>query len=299
MVLPVPAPADPTSRWVRDRRQPKLPGRDERGAPLPKNPARTAPDHRIYATDPALRRELAERSGEELERNRYYWHRRGDWRWCHYRDNWGNQWYGFYRGSSFYWTRREFGRWWWFDGGAQRWTYWDNGYWWWPDPAGPTTYVLLDDAYYPYQPDEQGVVLPAPPASTPPEPDSLEAEPAPPPEAQETAAAETVYSPDGTRLVRIVGPRREASLFDRSSGETPRLISYLAGDVKDVSFSDGGEDQPLQVFLTLSDGTFLLFDGDGRRFNPQEAGAGSLPPSDEPPSDLSVPPAPDETAPAR
>jgi hypothetical protein len=113
-------------------------------------------------------------------------------------------------------------------------------------------------------------------------------------------------SPDGTREVQVYGDRHEAFLYDRTGGGEPRFIAYLATGVKHVQFSEGtGID--LHVMLLMRDGSYDVFDADGRSVlpqtgngapaTPQTPGTDAIPaqsgtPSDAAPSDAAPPSAP-------
>ncbi|NNN04878.1 MAG: hypothetical protein HKL90_03160 [Elusimicrobia bacterium] len=248
-----------------------------------------APDHgAVSGVQGFARRALALQSSETRV-NHPYWHDVGGMRYAHWYDG-RRHWYGFYNGPQFYWTRYDDNRWWWYDQGADRWLYWHDNYWWWNNPNAPQTpYVVIGDSYYPY--DE---TLQQPAASADAEPtDSSDA----------IAAADSnggganeqaVVSPDSTREVQIYGERREAFLYDRSSGE-PQFLAYLAPGVKSAQFSESTGDK-LQVLLLLLDGTYDVFDAQGRSALRPVDGAPSQPstpgvdavPADAP--DMGAPP---------
>jgi hypothetical protein len=75
-------------------------------------------------------------NSDESQRNRYYWHDDGGDRFCHFRDSWGQHWYGWYGGDSFFWVRNFDDRWWNYDAATGRWLYWNDGQWWWQDDLG-------------------------------------------------------------------------------------------------------------------------------------------------------------------
>jgi hypothetical protein len=74
-------------------------------------------------------------------------------------------------------------------------------------------------------------------------------------------------SPDGTREVQVYGDRREAFLYDRTGGGDPQFIAFLASGVKHVQFSEVGGDT-LQVMLLMLDGSYDVFDANGRSILP-------------------------------
>ncbi|HVM33681.1 MAG TPA: hypothetical protein VMU88_11145, partial [bacterium] len=90
----------------------------------------------------------------ETRPNYYYWHSYNGYRYCHYYDNWGYHWYGWYLGDTCFWTRYYWGNWWWYDGAAARWCYWHDGGWWWNDPYNTSTvYIYVNGDYQPVQTD--------------------------------------------------------------------------------------------------------------------------------------------------
>src|SRR6185295_3784684 len=73
-------------------------------------------------------------------------------------------------------------------------------------------------------------------------------------------------SNDGTRKVKVLGDGRDGFLFDTSGSYSFEPV-FLASGVKDVKFSDTSKGQPLQIILTLNDGTFRMFDDYGTAYN--------------------------------
>lgn len=165
----------------------------------------------------------------------------------------GHPWYGYYRGSDFYWTRWHANNWWWYNSHYNRWSVWWNGYWWWSEPGG-VTYVYLNNQYYPYAP---GVVQVAPPPvmAAPTESEI--------PDSSDESAAQSLKSPDGKRMVQISGPENEAFLYDTSSS-SPRFMRFLAKNVDRVRFSGGKIGQPLQILIDFKgDSRFTVYDAEG------------------------------------
>jgi hypothetical protein len=200
----------------------------------------------------------------------------------------GHPWYGFYIGPRYYWARWYGNNWWWYDSQFARWAFWYDGYWWWNAPTG-ITYVYVNNAYTPY---DEGVVNVAPPTAvgTPPTDGSV------PPSVQNTEPAainadQTATSPDGRRMVQIVGPSSEAFLYDTSSGK-PVFMKYLAKDVQRARFDGGQNGKPLQILVDYkTNSDFTLFDSEGRpqggSILPQTAEASAISPAKMP-----APPAP-------
>ncbi|HTC19457.1 MAG TPA: hypothetical protein VK859_01320 [bacterium] len=81
------------------------------------------------------------------------------------------------------------------------------------------------------------------------------------------AGNETVYrSPDGTRMVKVEVNGGDSFLMDTAIPPSFNPI-YLASQVTNVQFSDTSDGTPLQVMLTLSDGSSDVFDDQGNPLN--------------------------------
>jgi hypothetical protein len=247
-----------------------------------------APDHRSIVGSKEFAGRVFSHERDERQVNHVYWHNEGGQRYAHWYDG-KVHWYGFYNGPRFYWSRYEDNRWWWFDQTASRWLYWHDGYWWWNDPANPATMdVVVNDNYYPY-------------AEVAAEP-SLAPGAAPDDSSSAMAAVEasgkgvhgnfSKASPDGTREVQVYGARREAFLYDRTGGGDPRFIAFLAAGVKHVSFSESAGNN-LQVMLLMLDGSYDVFDADGRSVLPSTGNGApaqpGVPGTDAVPADSSAP----------
>jgi len=181
----------------------------------------------------------------ETQVNHYYWHSYGGFNYCHYYDPWGYHWYGWYVGGSCFWTRYYGNRWWWYDGDDDRWCYWYNGFWWWQDPVNVSVVYVYNNGDYTPATSSETVVQ----ADT-----------------NDQSGGSVFFSPDGTRKVRIVGDDRDAILYD--TADTPSFKPvYLTTGVQDVKFSNTRNGAPLQIVLTVRDGSFEMFDGYGNPFN--------------------------------
>jgi hypothetical protein len=180
----------------------------------------------------------------ETERDRYYWHRDQGFEYSHYVDGSGFQWYGWYVGTDYFWTRYNAGRWWWYDTGFGRWCFWNDNFWWWQDPNHVgDLYCYHDSSYIPVNSADDQIDVDAPA-----QPDS------------------TVFkSPDGSRVVKIASESKDAFLYDAAVPPefTPK---YLASGVVSVEYSDPGTGRPLEIVLKLDDGTFDLLDADGEPY---------------------------------
>ena len=200
----------------------------------------------------------------EAVRGRAYWHVDRGIRYAHYYDARGAHWYGFYWGPHFYWTRYSGNRWWWFDAPLRRWVYWWSGFWWWTGPGGAAYYYNGTD-FVPYGGTVEMQPVPAAAPVAAPEP--------PPTPATFSVAAPDSISPDGARFVQVIGPRSEAYLYARKNGDNV-FVNYLGPDVESVRYSGGGDSGlPLQVLVNRKNGTFIVFDRDGK---PQEASAPAI-----------------------
>ena len=241
---------------VNDNRHIEAPRHYENGAEIHERPAQAPPLHHAEVVhNEIMLRSIAREQGAERARNQYYWHNSDGRRYSHYRDADDIDWYGFYFGPSFYWTRYYGDRWWWYDQGYARWVFWWNGYWWWQGPGG-SDYVYMDNNYYPYQ--EGSVTV-------------LKSTTVPVAEASSIPGEGKQWtSPDLRRMVEVTGTQDAALLYDRT-GANPVFMSYLGRDVAKVRFSGGVTGQPLQILLDFKDGTFALFDADGKAEEPQSA----------------------------
>ena len=110
--------------------------------------AHDLPRHSRVVRNKPLIDSIRSKQREENTPGRYYRHTVGRNRYVHYQDK-GVHWYGFYRGSHFYWTRWHEGHWWHYDGAKSRWVYWWSGHWWWQGPSN-VVYVYVNDDYQPY-----------------------------------------------------------------------------------------------------------------------------------------------------
>jgi len=191
------------------------------GAALNAAPATQPPLQHASVADPALATTIVNQQGNETAPNRYYWHDDGGVRYAHYVTGGGDNWYGFYVGNAYYWSRWHLGRWWWYDPGYQRYVYFHGGYWWWQDPDRPqNVYVYVNDSYVPYQ---TAVALSAPPpAPTAPAPAAARptnvvvgVAPAGPPEprySSDVDAPQYELPQDPHRLALVIGVEDYASL---------------------------------------------------------------------------------------
>lgn len=182
----------------------------------------------------------------ETRNNFYYWHRDNGLSYCHYIDGSGYHWWGWYAGSQFFWARNYASRWWWYDTDFDRWCFWNNGFWWWQDPYHVgDLYCYNNDNYIPCNSSEDQVVVTAP----------------------TDANEHDINSADGTRTVKLFSDSEDAFLYDTANPPTFDPV-YLASGVKSVSFSDTSNGRPLQIILTLNDGSYDMFDNFGNPYNP-------------------------------
>jgi hypothetical protein len=180
----------------------------------------------------------------ENRANNYYWHTWNGINYCHYYDNWGYHWYGWYLGSSYFWTRWYGNNWWWYDNAYDRWCYWHDGGWWWQDPYHVNVIYVYNNGNYS-------------PINSNPAYDNPDGNP---------NGGQTVYqSNDGTRKVKVMGDGQDAFLYDTSNSPSFDPI-YMASGVREVKFSDTSNGGPLQIMLTLGNGSFEMFDAYGNRY---------------------------------
>lgn len=225
-----------------------------------------------FTRNSGVTRGIVSQQRTEVVPNHYYYHNAGGVRYWHYYHG-GLHWYGFYFGPRFFWFPYWGGYWWWYDVNEARWAFWWDGYWWWEGPGG-ALYIDVDGNYVPYDQYEsqaqsqqeqagaqqQGTEQQAPqPPSTPPSaPPSTAAAASNAPAEQGSAWT----SPDGKRMVQIVGPTGMAYLYDESQPK-PVLLKPLTGNVDSVKFSGGKNGQPVQILLELKDGSFAVYDANG------------------------------------
>ena len=198
-------------------------------------------------------------AGFERDENRaghYYWHHDGGFDYCHYRDPYGYQWYGWYLGDRCFWTRYYDSRWWWYDADFDRWSFYNDGFWWWQDPYHVgDLYCYSDGSYIPCNSADDQIVVTQP----------------------STVPVTSFASPDGTRTVKLVDVSDDAFLYDNAVPPSFNPI-YLASGVQRVEFSNSANGRPMEIVLKLNDGSFDLFDGEGQPYNPSgENPAGQAP----------------------
>jgi len=187
---------------------------------------------------------LEHADAEESERGHYYWHRDDGFEYGHYVDDYGFNWYGWYVGDQYFWTRDYEGRWWWYDEDVGRWCFWNDDFWWWQDPNHIGDLYCYNDGTY----------IPANSAEDPVEVASTDA-----------PSLESFASPDSSRIVKISGDTKDAFLYDGSSPPTFQPI-YLASGVQSVEYSDPRNGNPLQIILKLDDGSFDVLDSKGNPY---------------------------------
>jgi hypothetical protein len=167
----------------------------------------------------------------------YSWHDYDGFSYCYYRDQWDNDWYGWYGNNQFYWTLYYDNYWWWNDPGYG-WCYWNDNNWWWDNPQNPNVvYVYANGNFRPYH-----------------------------------SAANRAYSsnrvfksPDGSRVVKIYGSTRDAFLYDAQNVHAFHPI-YLTSHVKKVEFSRPKPGHPLQIIVEKQNGTFEMFNAEGEAY---------------------------------
>jgi hypothetical protein len=236
----------------------------------------------IVTGNVAFRANIGNFNRIEIAPNHYYWHSYGGFNFCHYYDPWGYHWYGWYLGSSYFWTRYYGNNWWWYDPVYFRWCYWHDGGWWWQDPANMSVmYVYNNGSYIPNT--DSGANVGAP----------MNIQPG-------TNILRSYRSADGSRVVKISGSGNDAFLYDTADPPSFSPI-YLASGVKGVKISNPQNGQSMQILLTLNDGSFQLFDDQGNPYNggggnnsgnqdPANYNAAGPPPADD--SNGSLPPVP-------
>jgi hypothetical protein len=182
----------------------------------------------------------------ETQVNHYYWHNANNFNYCHFIDNLGYHWYGWYLGNKYFWIRNFSNRWWWYDADYDHWCFWNNGFWWWQDPYHIGDLYCYNNAnYIPCNSAEDNVAVVVPDDSN----------------------TRSFTSPDKTRIVKVVADTQDAFLYDTANPPAFNPI-YLASGVQDVIFSDPNNGRPLEIILKLNDQSFDMFDGNGNPYNP-------------------------------
>ena len=203
-------------------------------------------DHMTIVDSPEWQARVDRYNASENRADHFYWHNEGGINYCHYLDASGYNWYGWYLGDQYFWTRNFSGRWWWYDSDYDRWCFWNNGFWWWQDPYHVSDlYCYNNDNYIPCNSAEDQVVVTA----------------------SNNATLQSNVSPDGTRIVKIDAETQDAFLYDTANPPTFDPV-YLASGVQSVQFSDVSNGRPLEIVLKLNDGSFDLFDGQGNPYGP-------------------------------
>ncbi len=248
---------------------------------------RKGPDHRSLAAKPMSPREYNDElvrgpmslidqdpwrksinqwNLSEVKPNHYYWHKDKSFNICHFLDASGNQWYGWYSGGSYFWTRCYGDHWWWYDSDFNRWCFWNDGWWWWQDPYHVGDLYFYNGAQY----------IPCNSAN-----DQVEVTTVGLPNPVVTANA------DGTRVVKVMGAGQDAFLYDTAVPPDFNPV-YLASKVQKVEFVDPGDGGAMEIDVTLSDGTLNYFDLQGNPLETtamqpgtiptEDPGAGTIPP---------------------
>jgi hypothetical protein len=265
--IPRPQTIREPSHIVNDRRTIDFPKHDDKGKAIAIAPAQLPPANHGVVVGVGPRNTgivpiIKQRQVVEITPRTYYWHTDNGIRYAHYYMD-GVHWYGFYHGANFYWTRYWADRWWWFDVRFNRWVFWNAGYWWWPGPAG-AMYVYVNDNYYPYE--TTGVVTVVQPEVH-----------APPPAAPAVGEGKPWISPDGNRMVRLVGGDSEAFLYDKSQANE-EFMKYLGKGVAKVRFSGGKDGKPLRILLEFKDDSFAMYDAEGEPLDAAPTVAAPPPP---------------------
>ena len=176
---------------------------------------------------------------------------------CHHYDQWGYNWWGFYVGSAYFWTRYYDDMFWWYDPYWHRWCWMDNDRWWWQNPNG-AIYIVEGGNYYRYN-DDGGTVVVVP-DQTPPI--------TPPPGQVNVGNGASYYSADGSRMITIDPTDGSAYLYAPSApaGDALAQGRFLASGVSTAQFAYSQGTTLQQINLTFSDGvTTGVVDPNGQR----------------------------------
>ena len=211
-------------------------------------------------------------------RNHYYWHSWGGRDFCHFYDRFGCNWYGWGWGGSFFWTQWYGDNWWWYDPWNARWCYWWGDGWWWQDPSNTTVYIYENGNYVPgdqANANTDGKGYNQPPSDNEagqPNGESPSGNVAGSPSNEENPSVPNTMvefpSPDKARTVKIVGESGDAFLYDSAKNSFKPL--FLESDVKNVQFSKSNKGA-LKIKLILSDGSYEIFDAQGKQLKEADA----------------------------
>jgi hypothetical protein len=231
----------------------------------------------------------------ETMNNRSYWHNWNGNSYCHYRDGWGCNWYGWGCGAGFFWAQYYADNWWWQDPWTDNWCYWNDGNWCWQNPVNTTVYIYENGDYVPsgnngysQQPDSADNSVPSgysdngnaqgqasndandtysqlPPAAGDNNSDSGMSDGGAVQTQSGNNQANTgrtmkFQSPDGTRTVKVTEDG-DAFLFDTGDSSHPAKPLYLSSKVVGVEFT--GDKGSLKIQLIHKDGTNDSFNRDG------------------------------------
>jgi hypothetical protein len=201
----------------------------------------------------------------EIVPNRSYWHYWNGNPYCHYRDGWGCDWYGWGCGAGFFWAQYYWGDWWWCDPWAGNWCYWNDGYWWWQNPWDTTVYVYENGDYVPADNNGDGGYAQQPPSAgnggSSALADNVELRPKADKSGMKPEGMLKFRSPDGSRTVKVTEDG-DAFLYDTSGLPHPAKPLYLASKVAAVKFPSAGKGS-LNIQLILKGGKKELFDANG------------------------------------
>jgi hypothetical protein len=252
----------------------RAPERGQDGRPLGARPVldvtRSAEFVHQTVADPGFAK-TAQGLTESERDDGHHWHDGAGGRYSHWHDaRSGRDWFGFYHGSTYFWTAYWHGHFWWHEPLSGRYLVFWNDQWWWHSPDG-VYFVYVDGQYYQWLPNQNGASLI--PADTSAKPEGggegliVSSRP------------EFNYSADGTRMVQIEGEKLSAYLYDTQNRDGSKPMKFLADGVTAAAFSDTAGGAPLQIILTIQDpgGSVrtVVLDKDG---NPVSSAAATAPP---------------------
>jgi hypothetical protein len=275
------------------------PERDQAGHPLNARPIldvtrKTELVHQTVA-DASFARSAQSLIGTPAENDgRYHWHEFNGGRFSHWHDPVrGRDWFGIYQGQTHFWTTLWHDHFWWREPQSGRYLVFWRDHWWWHAPDG-TPYVYIDQQYYQWLPNQNGVAL-VPTEIAPASSGSGEG-------LIVSSRPEFNYSADGTRMVQVEGEKLSAYLYVTGAAERDgsKPLKFLGDGVTAVAFTDTSKGEPLKIVLSFQndDGSIrtAVVDANGEPLSggapaapapPQvEYGTPGAPGYDAPPSDL-------------
>ncbi len=275
------------------------PDRDQAGHPLNARPLlditrntdlihHTVADAGFGRTAQSLAASGSERDGQ------FHWHDNNGSSFSHWHDGAHDRdWFGVYQGHAYFWTTLYHGHFWWREPMSGRYLVFWQDHWWWHSPEG-VSYVYIDEQFYQWLPNQNGVALVPQPSEGAPREGGSEG-------LIVSSRPEFNYSADGSRMVQVEGEKLSAYLYATSAEERDgtKPLKFLGDGVTSVAFTDSTKGAPLNIVLSIQDpdGSIrtVVVDANGEPLSSTKAASAPVPPAygtpgapgfDAPPDDL-------------